>query len=45
MKHCLIFTKVQTVRTHQLLSLRAEEGIDTNDEGRGGAQDLEEFSR
>lgn len=27
-------------RTHQFLCLRAEEGIDANDEGGGGAQDL-----
>lgn len=31
------------MRTNQFLCLRAEEGIDTDDEGRGSAEDLEEF--
>lgn len=33
------------METHQLLCLRAEEGIDTDDEGGGGAQDLQQFPR
>ena len=33
------------MRTHQFLCLRAKEWIDTDDEGGGGAQDLEEFPR
>ena len=31
--------------THQLLCLGAEEGVDPDDEGRGGAEHLEQFAR
>lgn len=33
------------MRTHQFLCLRTEEGINTDDEGGGGAQDLQKLPR
>lgn len=33
------------MRTHQFLCLRAKERVDTDDEGSGGAQDLQQFPR
>lgn len=39
-KEALPHVHCAAVRTHQFLCLGAEEGIDTDDEGGGSAQDL-----